>query len=101
MPGFHLTQRARRDLRAIWRYIAQDSEHHADRLMDRLMKSVRSLGENPYIGRRRDHDLRPGLRTFPVENYVILYRIGKEDTIWILHVLHGSRDLPALLSRGT
>jgi plasmid stabilization system protein ParE len=44
------------------------------------------------IGRRRDHDLRPGLRSFPAGQYVIVNRIEAEDVV-ILHVLGGSRDL--------
>ncbi|MFN0104090.1 MAG: type II toxin-antitoxin system RelE/ParE family toxin [Bryobacteraceae bacterium] len=74
---------------------------YADRFIDRLMKSVGLLGENPYIGRRRDHDLRKGLYSLPVEKYVIVYRIEGGDTVWILHVVHGSRDLLALLSPWT
>jgi plasmid stabilization system protein ParE len=36
----------------------------------------------------------PGLRNFPVGEYMILYRIEAEDVL-ILRVLRGSRDLPA------
>ena len=48
------------------------------------------------MGRARDEDLRSGLRSFPVGEYVIIYRILDED-ILILRVLHGSRDIEALL----
>jgi plasmid stabilization system protein ParE len=41
--------------------------------------------------------LRPGLRTFPVGEYVILYRIEDEDVV-ILRVLRGSRNMAALFS---
>src|SRR2546428_3625134 len=39
-----------------------------------------SLGfaENPYLGRRRD-DLRPGYRSFPVSDYVVIYRVADEE----------------------
>jgi toxin ParE1/3/4 len=43
----------------------------------------------------RDEDLRPGLRTFPVGEYVIFYRIEDEDVV-ILRVLRGSRNIAAL-----
>jgi plasmid stabilization system protein ParE len=39
--------------------------------------------------------LRPGLRSFPVGEYIILYRFEGEDVL-ILHVMHGSRDIQAL-----
>ena len=47
------------------------------------------------MGRRRDEDLRPGLRSFPVGEYVIIYRVEAEDVL-ILHVIRGSRDIEAL-----
>ena len=50
----------------------------------------------PHIGRRRDEDLRPGLRSFVVGEYVIIYRLEDEGVL-ILHVVRGSRDLEALL----
>jgi plasmid stabilization system protein ParE len=39
--------------------------------------------------------LRPGLRSFSVGEYVIIYRIQDEDVV-ILHVMRGSRDIAAL-----
>jgi len=51
----------------------------------------------PQIGRRRDHDLRSGLRSFPIGEYVIIYRVEGDDAL-ILHVMRGSRDIGGLLS---
>jgi len=48
------------------------------------------------MGRRRDHDLRTGLRSFAVGEYVIIYRVEAEDVL-ILHVMRGSRNIPAIL----
>ena len=48
--------------------------------------------------RARDEDLRPGLRSFPVGEYVIIYRIQDEDVL-ILRVLRGSRDIAVLFGR--
>jgi len=42
-----------------------------------------------------DEDLRPGLRSFPVGGYVIIYRVQDEDVL-ILRVLRGSRNIEAL-----
>ena len=41
-------------------------------------------------------DLRPGLRSFPVGGYVIIYLVEEQDVL-ILHVFRGSRDIEALL----
>ena len=49
------------------------------------------------LRRARDEDLRPGLRSFPIGEYIILYRIEDEDVV-ILRVLRGSRNIAALFS---
>ena len=73
------------DLDDIWYYVAIKSGivEIADRLVD------------SNIGRARDEDLRPGLRSFPVGEYVIIYRIHDEDVL-ILRVLHGRRNIATL-----
>jgi toxin ParE1/3/4 len=62
--AYRLTRRARRDVLAIWRYIANDSESAADRFIDRLTHHFRMLGDVPQAGRKRD-EIRPGYRSFP------------------------------------
>ena len=48
------------------------------------------------MGRPRDDDLRPGLRSFPVGRYVIIYRAESED-VRILHIVAAARDIEPLL----
>ena len=45
----------------------------------------------PGMGQNRD-DLGPGLRCFVVSPYVVYYR-PVEDTIEVLRILHGARDI--------
>lgn len=47
------------------------------------------------MGRSRD-ELRAGYRSFPVGQYLILYRVG-EKAVEIMHVLHGRRDLRSII----
>ena len=68
----------------------------ADRLIDTITDRFYLLATHPNMGRARDGDLRPGLRSFPVSEYVIIYRIDEGDVL-VLRVLHGSRDIAALL----
>jgi len=83
------------DLDDIWYYVAKESgsPDRAERFIAFITERFYLLSANPFIGRSRD-DLRPGLRTFPVGGYVIVYRIEDEDVV-ILHVFHGSRDIEA------
>lgn len=96
MVGFRLSEEAETELDEIWYYIARQSG--AAEVADRVIASVSSrfwfLGQHPYAGRERN-DLRAGLRSFPADDYVIIYRVDDDETL-ILHVLHHKRDMPAI-----
>ena len=85
------------DLDEIWNYVATKSSSTdiADRLIDSIADRFFLLAGHQYLGRARDEDLRPGLRSFPVGQYVIIYRIEGDDVV-ILRVLRGSRNIQAL-----
>jgi len=95
--GHRLAPEVELELNNIWYYIAKQSGslEIADRLIDSITDRFSLLANHPYLGRRRDDDLRPGLRSFPVGQYVIIYRIEDDDAV-ILHVVRGSRNLEAL-----
>jgi len=88
------------ELDGIWSYVATESgdAEVADRLINSITDRFFMLSRHPYLGRRRDYDLRPGLRSLPVAGYVIIHRIEERDVI-ILHVFHGRRDLKTLLNQ--
>ena len=87
------------DLDSIWYYVASESGsvEIADRLIDSITERFLLLANYHNIGRRRDDDLRPGLRSFPVGEYLIIYRLQDEDVL-ILRVLRGSRNIQALFA---
>jgi toxin ParE1/3/4 len=89
---------AEAELDNIWYYVAKESGsvEIADRLIDSITERFYLLACHPHIGRHRDEDLRPGLRSFPVGEYVIVYRVEEKDVL-ILHVFRDSRDIEALL----
>ncbi len=64
-------------------------------MIDSITARFALLARQPYIGRRRDADLRAGVRSFVVGDYVIAYRVDG-DNVLILRVLRGSRDIEAL-----
>ena len=65
--------------------------------MDTLTERFVLLGENPHMGRRRDEDLVPGVRSFPVGRYIIIYRVLPTGDVLIVRVIPGERDIPSLL----
>jgi toxin ParE1/3/4 len=92
-----LSPRAQADIDELAYYIAVESGslEVADRLLESIYRRFLFLGQYPRAGRRRD-DLRPGLRVFPAGRYLVLYRVEANDVL-IQRVVHGSRDLAALL----
>lgn len=94
-----LAPQARAELSNIWNYIARESGNAAaaDGVIDSITERFYLLAQFPYMGRARD-DLRPGLRSFPVGQYVIIYTIDDED-VQILHVFHGRRDIEGKLGQ--
>jgi toxin ParE1/3/4 len=95
--GHIRTPQADADLDDIWYYVASGSGSAdvADRLIDSITERFFLLAKYPSIGRSRDKDLRPGLRSFPAGPYVIIYRVQEADLL-ILRVLHGSRNIKPL-----
>ncbi len=98
--GFRLLPEVEADIDEIWFYVERESgsEEIADRVSDAIVECFSLLGQNPEIGRNRDHDLQPDARSFPVNGYVIIYRIDCNDAL-ILRVMHGSRDIQGQFDR--
>jgi toxin ParE1/3/4 len=96
----HLSRKARDDLDGIWEYIIRKSgsEASADQQIDAITGRFHLLARHPKIGRGRDEDLGPGTRSFPVDDYVIVYDVHGED-VRILRVAHGRRNIAALFGR--
>ena len=93
MPRYRITEEARADLDAIWLYVAERGGiETADRLIDAFIERFPLLASTPGMGFARE-DFAPGLRSFPVGDYLIFYRRASGH-IDIVRVLHGSRDLP-------
>ena len=101
MSELRLSPEAEAELDGIWIQIALESGRVdiATCVVDSITERFWLLARHPFMGRRRDQDLRPGLRSFPADDYVIIHSIVEDDVVLILHVIHGSRDLVALLGR--
>ncbi|HXE07718.1 MAG TPA: type II toxin-antitoxin system RelE/ParE family toxin [Acidobacteriaceae bacterium] len=87
---------AEADLDSIWLHIALESGNVeiADRFLDSIVDRFLLLAAHPHVGRARDEDLRAGIRSFPIGDYLILYTIENAE-VMILRVMHGKRDIPA------
>jgi len=85
---------AKSDLDEIWYFVAiqSGSTEIAGRLIENITDRFLLLSRFPEIGRSRDEELRPGLRSFSVGAYLIFYRI-EGDEVLVLRVIHVSRDI--------
>ncbi len=86
-----VTIQARAEITDAVAYRAERNLSSARRLLDRFIFRFGELREFPFIGRNRD-DLRLGLRSLLVENYIAFYVVETEQ-ITVLRVLDGRMDL--------
>ena len=98
--------RADRDLADLAEYIAADNLDAAINFLLAARRSMEFLTTSPHAGALYElasgRRLR-GVRKWSVKgyrNYLIFYRVGTES-IEILRVVHGARDIPTLLQDET
>ena len=94
-----LAPQARAELADIWSYIVKEVGNAvaADKVINAITERFRLLSQYPRFCRAH-HDLPPGLGSFPVGQYVIIYTINDED-VEVLHVLHGRQDIDGRLAQ--
>ena len=99
MKRYRLAPAARDDLKHISHYIAveRESPQGAKRLRERFLDSFRLLAKNPLIGQACP-EFGENMRIWPVGNYVVLY-VPRDNGIDIVQVVHGARDLPAVVRK--
>lgn len=86
-----LTETAKRDLRGIYDYIAEDSPDNARAFLADLTAKIEWIAEVEFSGAPRDH-IQAGLRAFPYRRRCIYFRNEPDSTI-ILRVVHGAQDV--------
>jgi toxin ParE1/3/4 len=93
-----LSPRARRDLLAAVRWIAADNPAAARALRDAVAKAAQRIGEHPQLGILRPDFVEEPYRFLMLTGfpYLIVYNAARTPPL-IVRILHGARDLPALL----
>src|SRR5688572_14850325 len=88
---------SRRDYGDIWSYVAERNPQAAGDLLRTFDATIQLLSDHPRGGPARP-DLGARLRSFPVGEYIILYRPIRGG-IELARVVHGARDLRQIFKR--
>ncbi len=102
MSHYQFTPQAVGDLFEIWTYIARDNLEAANRVEDAVYKTCDLLVEGPLRGKIREDLTKLPLRFWTVQsfpNYIIVYDPATRP-LQIIRILHGSRDILAILGEG-
>jgi plasmid stabilization system protein ParE len=101
VSGYTLTSSAEDDLFDIWRYIARDNFEAANRVEQAIYEACELLVRSPQAGHLRP-DLTPRPVRFwtirPFKSYVVIYD-PEAHPLQVLRILHGGRNLRALLNQ--
>lgn len=87
--------RAIRDVDEIWHWIAAEDLRAAECWAERIVEATDRLTQFPESGAPRP-ELGRDARSIVVGRYLVLYRVGS-DSVDILRVVHGARELTGLL----
>ena len=91
------TERAIRNLKRIFDYIAVDSKIYASHFTKRIVRTSEKLKYFPFMGREVPEFADQQLREVLFQNYRIVYRIACDvKMVEIIAVVHASRDLLSL-----
>ena len=98
MKNYVLSSDVEFDLDEIWEYIAGDSVEIADSVSARFFAAFDQIATNPNIGHKREDPTAQDVLFWPVNSFLIIYR-RRTDTVEIVAVVRGAREIPAFLSR--
>ena len=95
------TRQVRQDIIAIYRYIHERSPRSADKVLDAIEQSIRSLADTPGVGRYwNSNDRRlEGMKlttVSPYRNYLIFFRAAERE-IEVFRIVHAARELATLV----
>ncbi len=87
------TDHAKKELRAIHAYIAQNSLRYAQGIVDRITRKTKLLRKFPLLGAEVAEYEDDSIRELLEYPFRIIYQVG-EDRVDIVSVVHGARQLP-------
>jgi plasmid stabilization system protein ParE len=98
MPSYELSPQAVDDLLEIQEHIAQDNPVASEALIEEFFGAFEHLARWPRAGHARTDLTEQQVLFWPVRSYLVVYRAPVGSVLLqIVAVLHGARDLSAIL----
>jgi len=86
------THQASKDLEQHYRYVAEQSQHYAEALVERIINTIERLEDFPLSGRVVPEFELYHIREVIVSNYRVVYRL-KAERVEVPTIHHSSRPL--------
>ena len=100
MSGYQLAPEAVDDLINVQEFVSADSPRAADKVIEDCFSAFEHLARWPRAGHTRRDLTDKDVLFWPVASYLIVYRVrDASPMVQIIAVLHGARDVPAVLVR--
>jgi toxin ParE1/3/4 len=101
--GFTIRPAARQDILDQFLYlIDQGASEAAERFIEAIEETIPRLMRQPHIGtpKRLKNPRLKGLRRWPVDGFEVIgiYYLHTEETLRVVRVLHGKRDVDEILA---
>lgn len=97
MAHFRIKATAKSDLKGIAKFTEKTwGREQRNKYLAEFDQAFHLLAENNVLGKTCDH-IRTGYRGFPVGSHVVFYKIGNQDRIEIIRVLHKRMDVSSRL----
>lgn len=97
MNAVRLTDEAKKDLRDIGLYIAQDNPQRAISFVLELQQKCNEISKHPLLYQVRE-ELPPIVRSVRHKKYLIFYSTSdNSNEVTVLRILHGSRNMPDIV----
>lgn len=96
MRDYQISPAALVDIQAILEYIRTDNPDAAEQLEEELFSAFDRLAQWPEMGHVRPELTGKAVRFWPVGSYLLVYQFTR-SMLQIVAVLHGARDIPAVI----
>lgn len=91
--NFRISEKAVEDLGNIWVYTFEKwSPEQADRYYNLIINEIEFIATNFNTGKAMDH-IRKGYRASIVKSHLIFYRMGQNNIVEVIRILHQKMDV--------